>query len=280
MFPVLVASSFYLIVREAIPDAHRILFVNLVELGELIILMHMSISVLYLWTLGRAICSRTGNLLYLSMLFIMAVLGAGVYRQMEVLGYDAAIWGLSWTVQFLAGAFVVFFPLNSVDFFILLPPFRTFTVTGLTSVILWLVTDLLFCLGLGWGAAALLHPVSFLAGIIAASTLLRLHLLPSGVGDRTLWQWIRGEKSGEELAWKQSWSDRRKHSASEENEQEKRNKQMEQKEQAIKTKLSPANETVKILCQCGNVISLGMEDSNAKCGTCGRIIRTVNTTPS
>jgi hypothetical protein len=173
---------------------------------------------------------------------------------------EVSVWLLSWLIHFLAGIFLVYCPINSVDYFLLFPPFRSFSMIGLWAVIVWLIYDFLFCLFLGWTFAAFLHPLSFIFGVLMGSLFLKIPYVGRDLGDVTLWQWIRGENPDEELAWRDSWSMKKGQLRKEQQETERHAESLREREQEFlhQTGHDQTEETFEILCQCGEIVHVSV----------------------
>lgn len=275
LFPAVVAASFFLAAEGTLPETRGMLFISLVDIAGLALFAHMIVSFFYLWTMGKAVCSRTGNCLYVVVVGISAGMGIGLLRGLSHAFDEQMIWLLSWLIHCLAGMCVIFFPLNSVEFFIVFPPFRTVSFTGLTAVILWLLTDCLFCILLGWGPAIFLHPVSFVMGSAVATLLLKIPFLSESVGDRTLWQWMKGQTPETDRAWKDSWSEKKKQKEMEDLKVLETDLLLEQKEKESSRHSAESQDPAKVLCQCGNIVLIpaGSEGKQVRCAVCSHNVQ-------
>lgn len=271
-FPAIVAAAFALAVDGPIPEPRSMLVLNLVAISGFVVLAYMVTVFFVLWTFGRAVCSKVGNIVYAVTLALSAAFGFGV---IIAFGEDT-IWLLSWVVHCLAGMFIVFCPLNSLDCFFYIPPFKTFSINGLVAVIVLLIADFLFCVCLGWTVALFLHPLSFVLGLLLASLFLKIPFVGDGIGDITLWQWIKGENPDEDLAWKDSWSVKRQEKMQQQQqEQERENSSIIKERQfANNSDVVEAQSTTSVLCQCGQIIHAPnrFEGKSMKCTTCNHLI--------
>jgi hypothetical protein len=271
-FPAIVVAAFVLAVEGPIPEPRRMLIFNFVAISGLVVLAYMIAVFFVLWTFGRAVCSKVGNILYVVTLALSAALGFGVIIAFG----EATIWLLSWVVHCLAGMFLVFCPLNSLDCFFYIPPFRTFSINGLAAVIVWLIADFLFCACLGWTIALFLHPLSFVFGVLLASLFLKIPFVGDGIGDITLWQWIKGENPDEDLAWKDSWSVKRQKKIQHQQQEQEREESLRKKEREFVSTvdIDNAEETTSVLCQCGQIIHapIKFEGKTIKCIACNHLI--------
>ena len=272
LFPAIVVGAFVMAVEGPMPEPRSMLVSFFFDISGLVILLYMIGTFFVLWTFGKAVCSKIGNILYLITLVLSTALGLGM---IVIFGEDT-IWLLTWLVHCLAGMFLIFCPLNSVDCFIFIPPFRSFSFSGLWSVIVWLIIDILFCLALGWAVAAILHPLSLVFGILLASLFLKIPFVGDGIGDITLWQWIKGENPDEDLAWKDSWSVKREETIQQQQQEHQREESLIEKEREVVNTVvvSEAEETTSVLCQCGQVIHapLRLEGKTIKCTICNHLI--------
>jgi hypothetical protein len=254
-YPIIVIGAFAVIGNDGIPEANSMTYFFF-DASGLFIVAYIIGTVFALWTFGKAVCAKIGNVLYFSIILVSLALGFGLF---EVSG--ESIWILNWLVHCLAGLFIVFCPTNEVDCFIYVPPFRSVSINGTLVVLLWLVYDLFFCLLLGWMPAVLLHPLSLVTGILLGSILLKIPFVGRDLGDITLWQWIRGVNPDQDLAWKESWSAKRGRLQQEEQAQEQRVEYLKEKEQEFlyqNRREDKINETIDVLCQCGQIVHLSM----------------------
>ncbi|MHC4961241.1 MAG: hypothetical protein ACYTGA_03855 [Planctomycetota bacterium] len=271
-FPAIVVAAFVLAVEGPIPEPRSMLVFNIVGISGLVVLAYMITAFFTLWTFGRAVCSKVGNIVYVVTLALSVMLGFGV---IIALGEDT-IWLLSWVVHCLAGMFLIFCPLNSLDCFFYIPPFKPFSINGLVAVIVWLITDFLFCASLGWSAALLLHPLSFVFGLLLASLFLKISFVGDGIGDITIWQWIKGENPDKDLAWKDSWSVKRQEKMQQQQQEQQRENTLIKKEKELVEipNIDGTEETTSVLCQCGQIIyaPIRFEGKTIKCTICNHLI--------
>ena len=214
-FPLIVAGAFVLIANERIPET-ALMQIIFFEISGFFVVVYIAGTCFALWTFGKAVCAKVGNILYVVSILLSLSLAGGLSVILELISIaqgedifeisEVSVWLLSWLIHFLAGIFLVYCPINSVDYFLLFPPFRSFSMIGLWAVIVWLIYDFLFCLFLGWTFAAFLHPLSFIFGVLMGSLFLKIPYVGRDLGDVRLWQCIRGENPDEELAWRDSWS--------------------------------------------------------------------------
>jgi len=267
LFPVIVAGSFAVIADGGMPETNSIIFLFYDVFGVAVV-AYMIGTCFALWTFGKAVCAKTGNCLYVVSIFVSLVLGLLIFERS-----GESIWLLNWVVQCLAGLFLVFCPLNSVDCFIYLPPFRSFSINGTLAVFLWLIYDFICCLFLGWTGAAFLHPFSFMFGILLGTIYLLIPFVGGDLGDITLWQWIRGIDPDQDLAWEESWSAKKERLRKEQEDKERRVESLKEREQEFLHQL-PRDDTIResidVLCQCGEIVHIAMTDRKEalKCPHC------------
>ena len=270
-FPAIVLLSFYLAGTEHAPSMDSINFGPMFRIAGVVLFFYMLWTFLVLWTLGKAVCSKIGNLRYIFGLFALFVLFAGI----SWIGTDSdLIWFLSWLVNGIAGLYLVFCPENAIDCFFFVPPFRGFSMTGYWFILIWLIVDFLFALLLGWYWACLLHPLAFVAGLVYGGLLLKYGRVETHPDERTLWQMIT-QKEPEDRFWKTSWSVRKQ----QQQEQETNQKQSDDhvRNEASKTDSpDPGKEgDLAILCECGRVVYVpaGAKGEGTVCPSCGHPIQ-------
>jgi len=271
-FPAIVIAAFALTVEGPIPQPRSMLFINFVDISGLVILAYMIAAFFVLWTFGRAVCSKIGNIMYTITLALSLLLGGGI---IEVYGEDT-LWLLCWVIHAIGGMYLVFYPINTVDCFIIIPPFRTFSINGLSAVIIWILADIIFCFCLDWIVPLLLNSLSLVLGAIWATATLKIKFISEGTGDKTLWQWIKGEDVDEDLVWKDSWSRNRKIKEDLKRKQEKTDELLKEKEEETinNENLRDSQKTTSVLCQCGQIIHAParLEGKSIKCTACNQII--------
>lgn len=275
-FPVFVFFSFYLAGNDGIPAMHSFRFISIIEFGQFLLFFYMLWSFLVLWTLGKAVCCKIGNILYAVWLCILFVPYAGLSWP----GADSyLIWFLSWFVGGIAGLYLVFAPENTIDCFFAVPPFRGFSITGYWFLLILLLFDFLFALVVGWYWACALHPLAFFLGIVYGGLLLKSGRVRPHPDERTLWQMIK-QREPEDRFWQTSWSVRKKQEQQEEaavEESNIRRRHEASKKEFSKGKTSPVSEKegdLAILCECGQVVYVSREakEGEVQCPDCGHSI--------
>jgi len=136
-FPAIVAAAFVLAVEGPIPEPRSMLVFNLVAISELVVLTYMITVFFVLWTFGRAVCAKVGNVVYIVTLALSAMLGFGV---IIAFGEDT-IWLLSWVVHCLAVHFMLL-PANLIGALMIWPHWhRTLVVSsGPSASSLWTIS--------------------------------------------------------------------------------------------------------------------------------------------
>jgi len=273
LFAVVIVISFILAANEQIPEIRHI---NLMiegyafPLEPILFIFYFFSSFLFWWVFGKSVCSKTGNILYL----IIAVILTGLYVFIQYLLHDyyhsSEIWGLSWIISFVAGMYLVFWPSNNIDCFILIPPWRTFSASGFWIVLYWLLFDAVFCALFRWQNAFYIHPVAFLTGIFIATFLIRIRVAIIPRDESSLWDVLFRRRQSEE-SWKFSWKERKSHVQQEQERQEFLDEQFKKKLASSKqfSKSSSNEKNVIFLCDCGQVIVLD-ELQETFCPSCGR----------
>jgi hypothetical protein len=115
-----------------------------------------------------------------------------------------------------------------------------------------------------------------LLGVAWATATLKIRYISEGIGDKTLWQWIKNEDAAEELAWKDSWSVNRKVKDELKQKKENADEFLKEKEKDFinKEHLNNSQETTSVLCQCGQIIHVPARfaGKRMKCTACNHII--------
>ncbi len=127
-------------VREAVLDGSSpggLLSYMLVHGGFL----HLFGNMIFLWVFGNAMCAKVGNGTYL-----VIYIAAGIAGGMAHLVLDGApTIGASGAMNGIVGMYLIFYPLNNVTCFYLLPlpPFLgTFSLSSVWMILLWLIFDI------------------------------------------------------------------------------------------------------------------------------------------
>jgi hypothetical protein len=149
-------------------------------------------------------------------------------------------------------------PTNPIDCVFLIPPWRSFTVSGFWVVVGWIILDLISVALLGWRGSLVAHPVFFLLGLIAAAILLKLRDVAKYDDDWTLLQVITRQKK-EDAGWEESWSVRKSQKENDEEESEKPRGE---------------DDIIRLFCQCGHIIRVPCKYQGRKihCPVCSHVI--------
>lgn len=276
-FPVFVILSFYLVANGHVPSMDSLDFGPMFRIAGTFLFFYMLGTFLVLWMLGKAVCSKIGNFRYTIGLFVLFILFAGI-SWVDI--NSDIIWFLSWFTSGIAGVYLVFYPVNSIDCFIVVPPFPSFLITGYWLILLWLLADFLFALILRWYWACLLHPVAFVLGIVYAGLLLKLGWVSPHPDERTLWE-VLTRKEPEDRFWKASWSVRKKQEQQQKTAQEQSDDRIRQEiskkdlsKGKIRSAISAKDSDLAILCECGQVVyaSVRTKEGKIQCPACGHFI--------
>jgi len=174
---------------------------------------------------------------------------------------------LGCVVSGIMGMYFIFWPESVVDCFLLIPPWRTFSIAGVWIVLAWLVFDALAVAIFEsiWGC--LIHLSNLAFGIVIAVILIRLKIVPTVRDDRNLLQIIMRKESPDQ-AWSESWSARKAQTAPEED----GNEDCIAGAVAKATSREAGTEYIRVLCQCGRVIEAppGSEGKTMHCPKCAR----------
>jgi len=108
---------------------------------------HLLGNMLFLWLFGNAVCAKIGNLRYLLLYVLLGVM-AGIAH---VLFSDGNAIGASGAVNGIVGMYLVLFYENEITclfaFWLIFPHVRTFSVSSVWIILLWLLWDVLGALG-------------------------------------------------------------------------------------------------------------------------------------
>jgi hypothetical protein len=275
-FIIIILICFVRGAREDMPEIHEINFesgyIN-IDLGP-VFLLYFLYSLMFLWVFGKNVCSKIGNFIYAVILIIAGGLYVVHLLTLHFLGLPE-IWFLSWMISFVAGMYLVFWPSNTMDCIFIIPPWRTFSITGFWVVLFWLLFDAVFCILFRWSHAIFLHPVSFLIGVFVATILIRIRLAQIPRDESSLWDILFGRKA-EEKAWKYSWKQRKSHDQQEQEKQEVIEEQLKKKLESSNpfSKSSSSEQDAIFLCDCGQVIILkeSKTGQDIHCSSCGKKI--------
>jgi membrane associated rhomboid family serine protease len=110
-------------------------------------IFHLLGNMLFLWLFGNAVCAKIGNLRYF-LLYILLGMTAGVAH---VLFSDGNALGASGAVNGIVGMYLVLFYENEITcllaFWFIVPYVRTFAVSSVWMILLWLLWDILGAMG-------------------------------------------------------------------------------------------------------------------------------------
>ncbi len=118
-------------------------------------LIHLLGNMIFLWAFGNAICAKVGNIAYIPIFFMLALLAAIIHLVMD----GAPAIGASGAINGIVGMFLILFPRNNVAcfwFFIFWG--GMFRVSSYWMILLWLAFDL-------WGVVTGEQTVAYWAHI-------------------------------------------------------------------------------------------------------------------
>jgi membrane associated rhomboid family serine protease len=125
---------------------------------------HLFGNMLFLWLFGNAVCAKIGNLRYL-LLYVLLGMTAGAAHVMFS-GGNAL--GASGAVNGIVGMYLVLFYENEITclfaFWLIFPYVRTFSVSSMWIILLWLLWDVLGAIGGGAHVAYFAHLGGFASG--------------------------------------------------------------------------------------------------------------------
>ncbi len=226
----------------------------------IIALFFVICNLILLWLFGNSVCSRIGNWSYVAMVIIISV----VSQVLNELVGGITVLSLSCIVNLLTGIYIVFWPLNQIDCFLLVPPWRTFSVAGLWITLPWL---LLNALAAGVNETFLFYLIELstvVLGAIIAVSLLKLKIVDMDEDDETLLQ-VFSRTEPDDLAWSESWSVRKNVKDGDDDEVGNLIKK------PITTKKNE-EECISVLCKCGNIVEIPVRTENnaVSCPECSR----------
>ena len=101
-----------------------------------------------------------------------------------------------------------------------------------------------------------------------------------GIGDITLWQWIKGKNPDEDMAWKDSWSVKRQEELRQKKEEQQQEESLKKKEKDFVNNADTdgSEEALSVLCQCGHIVHVPVrfEGKSIRCPTCDHVIHAPN----
>ena len=137
---------------------------------------HVVGNVVFLRLFGNAVCQKIGNLIYFP-LFVGFGVVAGI---VHLLAGGSAFIGAGGAICGMAGMFLMFYPVNDVNFvWFTRAGIVTLSISGWWVVLLWLSIDAagVMATGANWGAC-IGHLGGFAAGVVMGLTLLVAKLVP------------------------------------------------------------------------------------------------------
>lgn len=142
--------------------------------------LHLAGNMLYLWIYGPNVERRLGRGAFVSLYFTTGVLGTLLYAIMSI-GSPVPMVGASGAISGILGAYLIFFPINSIHFLLYVTTVR---VPAWLVLLFYVVLDnaIPFILNSASSTAHAAHLGGFFAGAVLA-TCLRF-LQPKGAADR------------------------------------------------------------------------------------------------
>ena len=271
LFPVLVAGIFIYCTEGYLPEIEALnrhglwgFFCGLLLLGYVIWMCFV------LWTFGIALCKRIGNIRYVLFLAVLLVLG-GVLSFLEC-GYSPRIWLPSWMIGGIIGMCLMFMPNNSVECFIMTPPWGRYSFTALGVYIACLVIDPLVCLTFGWKMRAMIHPLAFVFGFLVGLGLSVANVIKDDEDSYTFWRWVKGDTQSD-IAWKDSWSQRKKQNPDTNETSQSDSSEGDSVFPELKGKVK-ATDTIGVLCSCGQIVHAPLDavGKKVRCPSCSCVL--------
>ena len=156
-------------------------------------LMHLLGNMIFLWVFGNAMCAKVGNLTYL-VFYVAAGIAGGMAH---LIFHGAPTIGASGAINGIVGMYLIFYPLNNVTCFYLLPlpPFLgTFSLSSIWMILVWLVFDILGVTTGGGSVAYWAHLGGFAAGFGIGAFLLMTGAVRVSDTECSLADLLRGER--------------------------------------------------------------------------------------
>ncbi len=147
-------------------------------------LMHLLGNMLFLYVFGNAVCAKLGQWVYLGFYLFCGIAAAIGYL---LFGNGGLMIGASGAINGIIGAFLIFYPLNTVScvIIIFIRP-KSFSCRSFWVILIWFMFDIfgsIFSMdNVAYGA----HIGGFLAGALAASALLYTKVLHDDWGEISL----------------------------------------------------------------------------------------------
>ena len=132
--------------------------------------IHLLGNMIFLWAFGNAICAKVGNVAYLPIFFVVALLAAIIHLVMD----GAPAIGASGAINGIVGMFLILFPRNNVAcFWFVIIWGGMFRVSSYWMILLWLAFDLWGVVTGGQSVAYWAHIGGLLGGAAVAVVLLK-----------------------------------------------------------------------------------------------------------
>jgi membrane associated rhomboid family serine protease len=152
--------------------------------------IHLIGNMIFLWVFGNAVCAKVGNLAYAGLFLLLGLLASAAHLIMS----GAPAVGASGALNGIVGMFLLFYPLNNIRcLFIFLVYVRTFRLSSMWMILLWLLFDIWGALGGGGSTAYWAHLGGFAAGAGLAALGLTTGYVKMLRTERSLIAVIQGE---------------------------------------------------------------------------------------
>ncbi len=272
LFPVIVILSFYLIGRESLPPVAEVgirglsLICWFAPFSLFLFFAYLIAGFVVFWFFGNAVCSKIGNIAYILLLPIFG----GAALAVNLLWRDDVLWIIGCALSAVTGMYLMFWPTHNIDCFFLIPPWRTFSISGFWVVAGWVFLDMAFSAVFGWTADLIAHPLFLFAGLLTAWLLINRRLASVYEDDWTLVQvFSRQEKP--DSSWEHSWAARRLKKPAEQESSDVIDTEV------LAAKKPPAarqDQSTAVLCECGCIVRIPLESKDAKtrCPECSRVL--------
>jgi membrane associated rhomboid family serine protease len=236
-------------------------------------ILHVMGNLLYLWLFGNAVCSKLGNLRYLSVYLVLGV-ASGIGHLLFSEGRAA---GASGAISGLIGMHLVFFPENSISCFFcwIFLPHRPvwFSFRSLWFILPWFALNVYGAMRGGGRVGYFAHIGGFVTGVGLALLLLKTKCITMEKHERSMLDLLGlgGKKArptagrGDRTRWQRKW------------EIQERMKALQETSPAEPEETSV--EFIRFKCSCGQPIKVSGQYAG-RTGRCPKCARRVKIPPT
>lgn len=157
-------------------------------------LLHLIGNMIFLWIFGNAICAKVGTPVYLGLYLMLGICAAAAH----VLFTGGPAIGASGAINGVVGMFLVLYPQNDITcwyfYWVIFLRAGAFTVSSIWMILYWLGWDIFGVVAGFGGVAYWAHLGGFFSGAAIAVLLLKMKLVKTERYERSLLEWLAGEK--------------------------------------------------------------------------------------